>query len=119
MGRLTTHVLDTARGCPARGVRVDLYRVDTEGGRSLLRTVVTTADGRSDEPLLAGREIVAGRYEMVFHVGSYFVTSGLVVVGQLPFLDQVPVRFAIAEPAGHYHVPLLVSPWGYTTYRGS
>lgn len=119
MGRLTTHVLDTARGCPARGVRIDLHRLGAGSRDSVLKTVVTNADGRTDQPLLSGEEVAVGRYELVFHMGAYFAGSGLVVIGQQPFLDQVPVRFAITEPEAHYHVPLLVSPWSYTTYRGS
>jgi len=115
---LTTHVLDTARGCPAAGLRIDFSRFDTDGRSRLIRTVTTNADGRVDTPLLGPAEMVAGRYELLFHVGAYFRSAG---AGQSdpPFLDQVPVRFTIAEPAAHYHVPLLVSPYGYVTYRGS
>jgi 5-hydroxyisourate hydrolase len=107
-GFLTTHVLDTARGRPAAGVRIDLLRV-ADG--AVLRTVTTNADGRTDEPLLADGELRAGEYELVFAVGDYF--------GEREFLDRVPVRFSIADPEAHYHVPLLVSPWSYSTYRGS
>ncbi len=113
MGRLTTHVLDTAHGRPAAGVRIDLHRLAADGRTSLLKTVVTNADGRTDRPLLSDGEMLVGRYELLFHVGAYFGLADPV------FLDQVPVRFAIAEPGAHYHVPLLVSPWSYTTYRGS
>jgi 5-hydroxyisourate hydrolase len=106
-GRLTTHVLDTARGRPAAGVGVDLYR-DGE----LVARARTNADGRTDAPLVAGADFVAGTYELVFAVGDYF--------DQEPrFLDRVPVRVVIADAAGHYHVPLLASPWAYSTYRGS
>ncbi len=118
MGRLTTHVLDTAHGRAARGVRVDLHRLDPEGRAAPLKTVLTNADGRTDEPLLAGDAMAAGRYELVFHVGAYFRAMGVALAAP-PFLDEVPVRFAIADVGAHYHVPLLVSPWGYTTYRGS
>jgi 5-hydroxyisourate hydrolase len=107
-GGLTTHVLDTARGRPAAGVRIDLLRV-ADG--ELLRTTTTNADGRTDEPLLGEGELQATEYELVFAVGDYF--------GERAFLDRVPVRFSIADPEAHYHVPLLVSPWSYSTYRGS
>jgi hydroxyisourate hydrolase len=114
---LTTHVLDTARGRPAAGVRVDLSALDAEGRPRLVATAITNADGRPDGPLLAGDAMRAGGYELAFHVGAYFRRAGL--VAGPPFLDVVPVRFAIADAQGHYHVPLLVSPWSYTTYRGS
>ena len=112
-GRLTTHVLDTARGVPAAGVLIELRR-DTH----LLKTTRTNADGRTDEPLLAGEALEAGGYEIVFHVGDYFADAGI-AAGNVPFLDVVPVRFGIADAGAHYHVPLLVSPWSYSTYRGS
>jgi 5-hydroxyisourate hydrolase len=107
-GFLTTHVLDTARGRPAAGVEIELTRL-ADG--ELLRIATTNADGRTDEPLIAAGELRAGEYELVFAVGDYF--------GERAFLDRVPVRFSIADPAAHYHVPLLVSPWSYSTYRGS
>lgn len=116
MGRLTTHVLDTARGRPAAAMRVELHGLD--GGRRLLADTRTNADGRCDRPLLEGAAFRPGRYELLFHVGAYFRDAGF----ELPtpaFLDEVPLRFALAEADGHYHVPLLVSPWSYTTYRGS
>ena len=112
-GRLTTHVLDTARGLPAAGVLIELRL-----GTHLLKTARTNADGRTDEPLLAGDALRPGSYEIVFHVGDYFAAAGL-GAGDPPFLDEVPVRFGIAEADAHYHVPLLVSPWSYSTYRGS
>ena len=115
---LTTHVLDTARGRPAAGLRVDLSIVDADGRPRLLRTVTTNADGRCDAPLLAPDEMQVARYELVFHVSAYFRGAG-VTLPDPPFLEEVPVRFAIADRAGRYHVPLLVSPYGYTTYRGS
>jgi hydroxyisourate hydrolase len=112
-GRLTTHVLDTSRGVPAAGVLIELRR-DTR----LLATARTNADGRTDEPLLAGDAFRPGRYVIVFHVGDYFAGVGR-AAGETPFLDEVPVHFGIADPEAHYHVPLLVSPWAYSTYRGS
>lgn len=117
-GRLTTHVLDTARGCPAAGVTIALWRLDADGARTRLLTACTNADGRTDAPLLTGDALAAGDYELVFAVGPYFAANGL-AADMLPFLDSVPVRFGIADPTAHYHVPLLVSPWAYTTYRGS
>jgi hydroxyisourate hydrolase len=118
MSGLTTHVLDTARGRPAAGLRIDFSRVEADGRTRLIKTITTNADGRSDGPLLGAAEMEVGRYELVFHVGAYFRATGSAQTDP-PFLDQVPVRFAIAEPATHYHVPLLVSPYGYVTYRGS
>lgn len=112
-GFLTTHVLDTARGCPAAGLRLELYRLDGED-RTLLKTVQTNGDGRTDEPLLTEDEFERGTYEIVFQVGEYFEESR-----EPPFLDDVPVRFGISGPEAHYHVPLLASPWSYSTYRGS
>jgi hydroxyisourate hydrolase len=111
MGRLTTHVLDTARGRPAAGVAIELWR----DGASLLRTR-TNDDGRTDQPLLEGESLQAGEYELVFDVGAYFVGADIT---DPPFLGRVPVRFGVADPAAHYHVPLLASPWAYSTYRGS
>jgi len=116
-GRLTTHVLDTASGNPAAGLRIELFRCDGEE-RSSLRTATTNRDGRCDEPLLSGDAMTSGTYELVFHVGDYFRAQGA-AGEEPPFLDIVPIRFGIADPAAHYHVPLLASPYGYTTYRGS
>ncbi len=117
-GRLTTHVLDTARGCPAADVAIELWQLDAQGqGRRLLATVRTNGDGRTDGPLLSGTAFAMGVYELVFAVGAYFAAHA--VPGPVPFLDQVPIRFGIADPEAHYHVPLLVSPWAYSTYRGS
>jgi 5-hydroxyisourate hydrolase len=119
MGRLTTHVLDTAQGRPAAGIEIELWRLDDAGERRLpLRVVRTNADGRTDGPLLEGEALSTGTYELVFGVGEYFARQP-VTTDEPPFLDRVPVRFGIADPAGHYHVPLLVSPWAYSTYRGS
>lgn len=113
-GRLTTHVLDTMRGLPAAGMEIELSRI---GETELLKTVRTNEDGRVDSPLLEGDELIRGVYEIVFHVGEYF--AGRVDLPDPPFLDQVPVCFGVADPSAHYHVPLLVSPWSYSTYRGS
>jgi 5-hydroxyisourate hydrolase len=117
MGRLTTHVLDTARGRPAVGLALSLWRITPSGERILLTRTRTNADGRTAEPLLSGDAFTAGTYELVFEVGDYF--AGYPDTSQPPFLDFVPVRFTVADPAAHYHVPLLVSPWSYATYRGS
>ena len=116
MGRLTTHVLDTANGRPGAGIRIDLYRL--AGGRDKVASAVTNHDGRCDRPLLEGEALSAGVYELVFQAGAYFAAHG--ATGPAPrFLDEVVIRFGIAQPAEHYHVPLLISPYGYSTYRGS
>jgi 5-hydroxyisourate hydrolase len=112
MGRLTTHVLDTARGRPAAGLRIDLFTLDD--GRHLVKSVSTNADGRADAPLLEGDALHAGEYELLFHAGDYFKTGAAP-----PFLNHVPIRFGIADATQHYHVPLLLSPYSYSTYRGS
>jgi 5-hydroxyisourate hydrolase len=117
-GRLTTHVLDTANGIPATGVEIELWCLGDDGERAHLTTTRTNADGRTGAPLLVGDEMVAGVYELIFLVGAYFADRHA-ATGALPFLDRVPVRFGIADPSAHYHVPLLVSPWAYSTYRGS
>ncbi|WP_134499106.1 hydroxyisourate hydrolase [Microvirga pakistanensis] len=117
MGRLSTHVLDNVNGKPARGIRIELFVLEGDVRRSVLRTV-TNADGRTDAPLMIGEAFRAGTYELVFEVGAYFKALGTPTADP-PFLDTVPVRFTIAEPDGHYHVPLLVTPWSYSTYRGS
>ena len=117
MGRLSTHVLDTVNGKPARGVAIELFSVEVEGRRSILRTV-TNADGRTDAPLMIGDAFRTGTYELVFEIGAYFRSLGTATADP-PFLDIVPIRFTIAERDGHYHVPLLASPWSYSTYRGS
>jgi 2-oxo-4-hydroxy-4-carboxy-5-ureidoimidazoline decarboxylase len=116
-GRLSTHVLDTVTGKPAPGVRIALYEVGS-GARGLLVQTITNADGRTDEPLLGGEPLRVGTYEIQFHVGDYFAAKSA-AAAEPAFLDIVPIRFAIAEPEGHYHVPLLVTPWSYSTYRGS
>lgn len=116
MGRLTTHVLDVAHGRPAAGLSLTLYRI--EGGRAEIVTATTNADGRCDGPLLAGRALTAGIYEIVFEAGAYFDALDL-ALPEPKFLDSVVIRFGVADPSAHYHVPLLVSPFGYSTYRGS
>ena len=118
MAGLTTHVLDTARGRPASGMALELARLDENGGRRVLKSVQTNADGRTDEPLLLEGESVRGVYEIVFEVGEYFAGRPEAGDGS-PFLDRVPLRFGISDPSAHYHVPLLASPWSYSTYRGS
>jgi hydroxyisourate hydrolase len=115
-GKLSTHVLDTARGVPAAGMRVELYRVGAPGGAGPLVEAVTDADGRTPAPLLMG-DLAAGTYRLVFHVGAYFAGRGDADARR--FLDVVPIVFVVDDPAGSYHVPLLVSPWSYSTYRGS
>ena len=118
-GRITTHVLDIAAGRPATGMTIELWRLDVDqGARQRLRTVRTNADGRTDTPMLADDAMVAGVYELVFAVGDYFARDGRETVHP-PFLSQVPIRFGVADPDAHYHVPLLTSAWAYSTYRGS
>jgi 5-hydroxyisourate hydrolase len=109
-GKLTTHVLDTARGRPAAGMRIELHRLGND--RTLLSDIVTNVDGRTNYPLLEGVQFSTGIYELTFYVGDYFAETSR-------FLDLVPVRFTITDPEAHYHVPLLCSPWSYSTYRGS
>jgi 5-hydroxyisourate hydrolase len=117
MGKLTTHVLDTANGCPAAGMSVGLYRIDNVGP-VLIEQLRLNADGRADRPLLADASLVPGRYRLVFGVAAYFRARGA-VLSDPPFLDEVPLDFGIADASVHYHVPLLASPWSYATYRGS
>jgi 2-oxo-4-hydroxy-4-carboxy-5-ureidoimidazoline decarboxylase len=116
-GRLSTHVLDTHAGRPATGILVELAELG-EGERRMVARAVTNADGRTDRPLIEAKPLPIGNYELSFHVGAYFAARA-VRLPDPPFLDVIPIRFAIAEAEGHYHVPLLVTPWSYATYRGS
>mgnify|MGYP006192862923 CR=1 FL=1 len=116
-GRLTTHVLDTARGKPAAGVKITLYRISGQSHKKIAETT-TNADGRTDAPMLAGAALTPGSYELVFGAGDYLRASGQAGDGVL-FLDEIPIRFGIPDAAQHYHVPLLISPFAYSTYRGS
>ncbi|MBW4694821.1 MAG: hydroxyisourate hydrolase [Lyngbya sp. HA4199-MV5] len=117
-GKLTTHVLDTARGCPAAGLAIALWSIAPSGKKTLLKTVTTNADGRTDSPLLADGALQAGVYELVFSAGAYFAQH-LHDLPNPPFLNDIPIQFGIADPDAHYHVALLASPWSYSTYRGS
>ena len=116
-GRLTTHVLDTARGRPADGVKIMLYRVTGNSHRKIAEAV-TNADGRTDAPMLEGDAFKAGGYELVFCAGDYLRRTGQ-AAGDVLFLDEIPIRFGIADAGAHFHVPLLLSAFGYSTYRGS
>ncbi len=116
-GYLTTHVLDTARGQPAKGMTVELFRL-TGAERRLVSSKITNADGRTDAPILPAEDFLPGTYELVFHAGGYLDKSG--AAPETPrFLDVIPIRFGISDAGAHYHVPLLISPFGYSTYRGS
>ncbi|MEG4575654.1 hydroxyisourate hydrolase [Microcoleus sp. N3A4] len=118
-GKLTTHVLDTARGCAAANMSIALQSIDPNSGeKTLLKTVTTNADGRTAVPLLSESELKPGVYELVFSVGEYFAKCAE-NLPEPPFLNSVPIQFGIADSTAHYHVPLLVSPWSYSTYRGS
>ncbi|MFZ5545377.1 MAG: hydroxyisourate hydrolase [Pseudomonadota bacterium] len=117
MGKLTTHVLDTMNGCPAAGMAVALYRVNS-GGAVQVKALRLDADGRAEAPLLEGDALAPGRYRLVFGVAAYFRARGA-ALPEPPFLDEVPLEFGIADAQAHYHVPLLCSPWSYATYRGS
>jgi 2-oxo-4-hydroxy-4-carboxy-5-ureidoimidazoline decarboxylase len=117
-GRLSTHVLDNHSGRPAQGLWLALRELSDHDDPRMVARECTNADGRTDKPLIAGRPVPTGRYELLFAVGDYYAEQG-VPLADPPFLDVVPVRFSIAEPEGHYHVPLLATPWSYTTYRGS
>ena len=117
-GRLSTHVLDTHSGRPAAGVAVELVELSELGSSRVVTRAITNADGRTDQPLVGGRPVPIGRYELTFGVGRYFAEHK-VPISDPPFLDQIPLRFAVSKPEGHLHVPLLVTPWSYATYRGS
>ncbi len=116
-GYLTTHVLDTARGCPAEGIRIVLYRLSGDTREKLAETV-TNDDGRTDAPILPTERFATGTYELVFFAGDYLRATGQ-AEGEVLFLDEVPIRFGMADAAAHYHVPLLLSAYGMSTYRGS
>lgn len=116
-GYLTTHVLDTARGCPAEGITIALYRVSGNSHRKIAETL-TNADGRTDTPILPSDKFKTGTYELIFFAGDYLRQTGQ-ASGDVLFLDQVPIRFGMSDPDAHYHVPLLLSPYGMSTYRGS
>ena len=116
-GRLTTHVLDTALGKPAAGLVIDVFWLEGEE-RQRIRTVETNSDGRVDGPLVEGASLMAGVYELVFHAGDYLRRTGTDLT-EPAFLDRIPIRFGVADTGLHYHVPLLLSPYGYSTYRGS
>lgn len=119
-GYVTTHVLDTARGVPAAGIQIDAYRISDDGdagGRSLVGSATTNADGRTDVPIIAADAIAEAEYELVFHAAAYL---GQFATGRgVPFLATIPIRFGVSDASQHYHVPLLLSPFGYSTYRGS
>jgi 2-oxo-4-hydroxy-4-carboxy-5-ureidoimidazoline decarboxylase len=117
-GRLSTHVLDTHSGRPAAGITVELVELSDLGASRVVAHTTTNGDGRTDQPLIHGRPVPIGSYELTFGVGSYFA-GRQVVMSDPPFLDQIPLRFSVSEPEGHLHVPLLVTPWSYATYRGS
>ncbi len=117
MGKLSTHVLDTANGCPAEGMRIEFFSIENDKAH-LIHEATTNSDGRTDGLLLAAEEMAVGEYELRFHTADYFMRKGTRIANP-PFLDMVPVRFAICDADEGYHVPLLVSPWSYSTYRGS
>ena len=116
MTKLTTHVLDVYSGKPGKGISVELYYLNNSE-RKKITSVKLNNDGRVDSPLVDGKNFIKGKYELVFHIGDYFKNISL--ANDVPFLDDVVVRFGISDPSQHYHVPLLVSPWSYSTYRGS
>jgi 2-oxo-4-hydroxy-4-carboxy-5-ureidoimidazoline decarboxylase len=117
-GRLSTHVLDTHSGRPAAGIALELVELSDLGANRVVTRAITNADGRTDQPLIHGRPVPIGRYELTFSVSNYFAERGI-ALSDPPFLDRIPLRFSVSEPEGHLHVPLLVTPWSYATYRGS
>ncbi|MDA8918653.1 hydroxyisourate hydrolase [Candidatus Pelagibacter sp.] len=117
MTKLTTHVLDIYSGKPGKGIKVDLYHYEKDNQKSKITTIVLNNDGRSDKALIEGVDFKEGRYELIFFVGDYF--KKITEISKIPFLDDVVVKFGISNTKEHYHVPLLVSPWSYSTYRGS
>ncbi len=120
MSKLTTHVLDLVNGCPGRGIKIQLYRLpsDADGSRKLVASNTTNDDGRCDQPLLEGENLIKAQYEIIFHAGAYFDSMGD-SQSEPKFFDQIVIRFGIADPQQHYHVPLLLARYGYSTYRGS
>ena len=116
MTKLTTHVLDIYSGKPGKGIKVDLFYIENNGKKKI-NSIILNNDGRADKPLIEGESFLKGKYELVFFVGEYF--KKLTNTGNVPFLDDVVIKFGISNPKEHYHVPLLVSPWSYSTYRGS
>jgi 5-hydroxyisourate hydrolase len=118
MAGLSTHVLDVVRGGPAEGVLIELFSLGPNGSRVPVTRALTNADGRTDAPLIGAAAARVGTFELVFHVGDYFRRAGASTADP-PFLDEIPIRFTMADPKAHYHVPLLASPWSYSTYRGS
>ena len=118
MGYLTTHVLDSAHGCPGSAIPVALYRISADGSRELINQTVTNDDGRCDQPVLEGKDFSIGVYELIFSVASYYRQKGI-ALPEPAFLNDVVLRFGIANEDEHYHVPLLISPYSYSTYRGS
>ena len=118
MGRLTTHILDLHSGRPAQGVKIDLLRLVPGHTGQIIHTCVSNADGRTQDPLLSQADYQLGQYELHFHIGDYFARLNIISTDNA-FLDVVPIRFKLVEPQGHYHVPLLTTPWAYSTYRGS
>jgi 5-hydroxyisourate hydrolase len=118
MAGLTTHVLDTVNGRPAKGVEIELFEIRADGARERIAHVLTNADGRTDAPLIPPAHARIGRFELAFHIGDYFRAQE-VAAADPPFLDVVPIRFAVADAGSHYHVPLVATPWSYSTYRGS
>ncbi len=117
MAKISTHVLDTSRGVPGAGIRIELHRLQ-DGSRHLIASAVTNTDGRTDTPLVTGDRLDTGIYELTFFAGDYFTRAGVSLTSP-PFLDNIVIRVGIADATGNYHVPLLVSPYGYSTYRGS
>ena len=117
MTKLTTHVLDVYSGKPGKGIKVDLYYYKSDDQKSKINTIVLNNDGRSDKALIEGIDFIEGKYELIFFVGDYF--KKITEISKIPFLDDVVVKFGISNIKEHYHVPLLVSPWSYSTYRGS
>ena len=118
MAGVTTHVLDVTIGRPAQGVRVELYELGNGSERKLVADLATNEDGRTDKPLMSADQARAGQFELIFHAGDYF-RRRRAELADPPFLDIIPIRFGLADPQAHYHVPLIVSPWSYSTYRGS